>query len=93
LEQKNREADRVIAVPDGGEWSASWPRPPYTLGKNLLYPFYRRLGGLQSRSGRGGEEKNSQPIPGLEIPIIQPVVYRHTAELSWLRFTFPWHFQ
>jgi hypothetical protein len=23
LEQKNREADRVIAVPDGGEWSAS----------------------------------------------------------------------
>jgi hypothetical protein len=25
-----------------------------------------RLGGLQSRSGRGGEEKNSQPPPGIE---------------------------
>jgi hypothetical protein len=26
----------------------------------------RRLGGPQSRSGRGGEEKNSQPLPGIE---------------------------
>jgi hypothetical protein len=29
-----------------------------------LYPHW--LGGLLSRSGRGGEEKNSQPLPGLE---------------------------
>jgi len=28
---------------------------------------------LQSRSGRGGEEKNSQPLPGQQHPIIQPV--------------------
>jgi hypothetical protein len=27
----------------------------------------RRLGGPQSRSGRGGEEKNSQPPPGIEL--------------------------
>jgi hypothetical protein len=33
----------------------------------------KRLGGLQSRSGRGGEKKKSQPLPGLEPPIIQPV--------------------
>jgi hypothetical protein len=26
----------------------------------------RRLGGLQSRSGRGGEEENSQFSPGIE---------------------------
>jgi hypothetical protein len=26
----------------------------------------RRLGGPQRRSGRGGEEKNSQPPPGIE---------------------------
>jgi hypothetical protein len=26
----------------------------------------RRLGGLQSRSGYGGEEKNSQPPQGIE---------------------------
>jgi hypothetical protein len=35
----------------------------------------RRLGGLQNLSGGGGEEKNSQPIPGLELPIIQPGVF------------------
>jgi hypothetical protein len=29
------------------------------------------LGGPQSRSGHGGEEKNSQALPGLEPPIIQ----------------------
>jgi hypothetical protein len=39
----------------------------------------------QNRSGRGGEEKHSQPLPGLELPIIQPVDQRCTAALSWLR--------
>jgi hypothetical protein len=33
----------------------------------------KRLSGLQSRSGRGSEEKNSQPLPGLEPPTIQLV--------------------
>jgi len=33
----------------------------------------RRLGGPQSRSGRGSKEKNSKPLPGLEPAIIQPV--------------------
>jgi len=37
-----------------------------------------RMGGPQIRSGCGGEEKNSQPPPGLETPIIQ----RYTTELS-----------
>jgi hypothetical protein len=45
----------------------------------LPYPLDRRLGGPQSRSGRSGEEKNSQPLPGLEPPIIQPL-----AQLSRL---------
>jgi len=36
-------------------------------------PRHRRLDGPQSRSGYGGKEKNSQPLPGLEPPIIQPV--------------------
>jgi hypothetical protein len=53
-------------------------------GKSPWYPLDRTLGGLQSRSGRGGEEENSQPLQGLEPPIIQPVVQRYTAELSWL---------
>jgi hypothetical protein len=35
---------------------------------------------------RGCEEKNSQPLPGLEPPIIQLVSQRYTAELSRLLF-------
>jgi len=42
------------------------------------------LGGAQSLSRRGGEEKNSQPLPGLKLPIIQPLAQRYTAELSQL---------
>jgi hypothetical protein len=55
------------------------PRPPYPQGKSLWYPLDGRLGGPQSRSGRGGEEKNSQsphmdmsgPLnpPGKEPPV------------------------
>jgi hypothetical protein len=42
------------------------------------------LGDPQSRSVRCGEEKNSQPLPGLELPIIQSVAQRYTTELSRL---------
>jgi hypothetical protein len=45
-------------------------------GKEPLYPLDRRLGEPQNRSGGGGGEKNSQPLPGLELPIIQPVAQR-----------------
>jgi hypothetical protein len=54
-----------------------------TPGKEPLVPLDRRLVGPQSRSGRSGEEKNSQPLPGIEPPIIQPVAQRYTTELSW----------
>jgi hypothetical protein len=52
--------------------------------KSPWYPLDRGLAGPQSRSGCGGEEKNSQPLPGLEPPIIQPVAQRYTTELSRL---------
>jgi hypothetical protein len=69
---------------DGGKWSVSFtPRTLYPQGKNPWYPLDRRLGGPQSRSGRGGE-KNSQPLPALEPPIFQPVAQRYTTELSRL---------
>jgi hypothetical protein len=39
-------------------WVVSFtPRPLYPWGKSPWYPFNCRLGGLQSRSGRGGENK------------------------------------
>jgi len=47
----------------------------YSQGKSPWHPLDRRLGGPQNRSGGGGEEKNSQPLPGLEPPIIQPVYH------------------
>jgi hypothetical protein len=49
------------------------PRPLYPQEKNAWYPLYRRLGGPQSRSGRGSDEIISCPLPGLEPPIIQLV--------------------
>jgi hypothetical protein len=64
----------------GVEWSASRPAalPP---GKELLD---RRLGRHQSRSGRSGEEKNSQTLPGFEPLFIQTVAQYYTSELSRL---------
>jgi hypothetical protein len=59
-------------------------RPLYHQGKSHWYPLDRSLGGPQSRSGPCGEEKNSQPLRGIEPPIIQPVAQRHNTELSRL---------
>jgi hypothetical protein len=59
-------------------------RPLYSHGKSPRYPLDRRLGGSQSRTGRGGEEKNSQRLPGLKPPIIQLTAQRYTTELSRL---------
>jgi hypothetical protein len=42
----------------------------------------RKFGGFQSWFGRGSEQKKSQPLPGLEQPIVQPVTQRYTTELS-----------
>jgi hypothetical protein len=63
---------------------SSTPRPLYTQGKNPWYPLDRRPGGHQSRSGYVGEEKISQPLSGLEPPIIRPVAQSYTTELSRL---------
>jgi hypothetical protein len=45
-----------------------------------------KLAGLQSRSGHDREEKNSQPPPEFEPPIIQPVAQYYTTELSRVLF-------
>jgi hypothetical protein len=44
----------------------------------------RRLGGPQSRFGRGGEESNPQPLPGLDTPLIQAVVQCYSTVLCRL---------
>jgi hypothetical protein len=60
-------APRILDLGTKWRWVVSFtPRPLYPQGKNPWYPLDRRLGGPQNRSGRGGEEKTSQPPPGIE---------------------------
>jgi hypothetical protein len=49
-----------------GQLHAPAALPPPPPGTNPWYPLDRGMGGPQSRSGRGGEEKHSQPLPGIE---------------------------
>jgi len=68
-------------------WVVSFTiRPLYPWGKGLWYPLDRRLCGPENRSGRGGGQKYSQLLPGLEPPIIQPVV--PTPDLVPVTFLF-----
>jgi hypothetical protein len=80
-------APRINDLGTRGGWSASQPVRFVPQGKSPWYPLDKRLGWPQSRSRRGCEEKNSQLLPGLEPPIIQPLAQRYTAELSQLPTT------
>jgi hypothetical protein len=73
-------APHILDLGTRWRWVVSfmpWPLYPQ-------YPLDRRLGGLQNHSGHDGEEKNYQPLPGLEPLIIQPVAQCYTTELSQL---------
>jgi hypothetical protein len=70
-------------------WVVSFtPRPIYSQGKSPWYPLDRRLSGLQSRCGRGGEDKNSQPRRESNpiTPIVQLIAQNNTA---FRHFAFP----
>jgi hypothetical protein len=61
-----------------GQLHAPAALPP---GQEPLVPIGYEAGWAQSRSGRGGEEKNSQPPPGIEPqnndhPARSPALYR-----------------
>jgi len=63
----------MTAELEGGEWSAARPGSTLPPGKTR-YPFYRRLGGPQGRSGRA-----ETLVPtGIWSRSIQPVVSRYT---------------
>jgi hypothetical protein len=64
----------------------------YPQGNNPWYPLYRRIGGPKRRSGRGGEEKNSQSLPGIEPSIIEPIAQRYTNEVFRLIIIF-WYYK
>ena len=63
----------MTAALEGGEWSAARPGRILPQGKTR-YPFYRRLGGPQGRSGPG---ENLVPT-GIRCRTVQPVVSRYT---------------
>jgi len=63
----------MIAALEGGEWSAARPDRTLPPGKTR-YPFYRRLGGSQGRSGRA---ENLVPT-GIRSRTVQPVVSSYT---------------
>jgi hypothetical protein len=76
-------APRILDLGTRWRWVVSFaPRPLYPQGMSPWYPLGKRLGGPQSCSGRGGEEKNSQPPPPQDLnprtPIVQPIVQRYT---------------
>jgi hypothetical protein len=76
---------RIFGLDTRWRWVVSFmPRPIYPQVKSPCYPLDRRLGEPQSRSGRGGEERNSQPLPGLEPPTTQTVIQRYTIKLTRL---------
>jgi hypothetical protein len=59
---------RILDLGTRWRWVVSFtPRPLYSHGKSPWYLLDRKLGGPQSRSGRG-QKKNLQPLPGLEPP-------------------------
>jgi hypothetical protein len=55
----------LIWALDGGE-SSALHCGRFTPKESFMYPLDRNLGGRQSRSGEGVEEKNSQPPPGID---------------------------
>jgi hypothetical protein len=68
-------APRILDLSTRWRWVGSFtPGPLHPQGKSTWYPLDRRLSGPQSRSGHGGEEKNSQPPPGIE-PYTQWQIY------------------
>jgi hypothetical protein len=60
-------APHILDLGTKCRWVVSFtPRSLYLQCKSPCYPLLRRLGGPQRRSGCSGEEKNSQPPPGIE---------------------------
>ena len=66
----------MTAALEGGEWSAARPGRILPAGKTR-YPFYRRLGVPQGRSGRA---ENLVPT-GFRSRTVQPVVSRYADVL------------
>ena len=66
-----------------------WPLPRsgrFTPRKEILYPFYRRLGGPQ---GRTGQVRKISPPPGFDPRTAQPVGSGYIDCATYLSVTWP----
>jgi hypothetical protein len=69
-------AQRILDLGTRWEWVVNFThRQHYPQGKRPWYPLNRSLGEPHGRSGCGGEEKNSQHLPGLETHVVQVTDY------------------
>jgi hypothetical protein len=59
------------------------PRPLYPQGKCLQYPLDKSLGGPQSRSGRDGEDKNSQLPTGSLVMLLNAAKFVLVLSRRW----------
>ena len=73
---------------EGGEGSASRPGRSLPRGKTR-YPFYRRQGGTQ---GRSGQVQNISPTPGFDPRSVQPVASRYTNYATLPIFQYIYHY-
>ena len=60
-------------------WVISSTPRPILPPRKTRYPLYRRLGGLQGRSGRA----ENLDLPGFDPRTVQPVVSRYTDWATW----------
>ena len=67
----------MTAALEGGEWSAARPGRTLPPGKTA-YPFYKKLGGPQGRSGRA---ENIVPT-GIRSRTVQPVVLQTYKDIK-----------
>jgi len=86
-------APRILDLGTIWRWVVSFtPRQPYPQGKSPRYPLNRRLGGPQSRSVRGDEEKEFAALcRDSNPPIIQPVAQRYKIQSLPFRSYNCWH--
>jgi hypothetical protein len=80
---------RILDLGTGWMWVVSFmPRPLYPQRKSSRYTLNRREDGSQSRPGRGGENKNSQPLQRLR----QILMLSSRLRLGLPSGLFPSHF-
>jgi hypothetical protein len=77
-------ASHILDLDTRWRWVVNFTTGRFTPRERSPGTHWIRDSGPQSRSGRCGEEKNSQLLPGLEASINQPVAQRYTTELSRL---------